>query len=124
MALENPFVAKARLQTLRRYLPVSQTVLKGKEREYIPDLYFFESIPAYRPISRLSENFAESLRMMADIQRIRTELPGIDCGACGAPSCRAFAEDVVKGAIERDACPVEKARGSGFEQKEQKHEDF
>ena len=124
MALENPFVAKARLQTLRRYLPVSQTVLKGKEREYIPDLYFFESIPAYRPISRLSENFAESLRMMADIQRIRTELPGIDCGACGAPSCRAFAEDVVKGAIERDACPVEKARGSGSEQKEQKHEDF
>ncbi len=110
MALENPFVAKARLQTLRRYLPVSQNVLTGEEREYIPESYFFENMPAYRPISRLSENFAESLRMMADIQKLRTELPGIDCGACGAPNCRAFAEDVVKGVADRNGCLVERAR--------------
>ncbi|MBE6590246.1 MAG: 4Fe-4S dicluster domain-containing protein [Ruminococcaceae bacterium] len=110
MAVENPFVAKARLQTLRRYLPVSQNVLTTKEREYIPAGYFFEEIPTYRPIQRLSENFAESLRMMSDIQKIRTELPGIDCGACGAPSCRAFAEDIVKGIASRDGCVVEKGR--------------
>lgn len=124
MALENPFVAKARLQTLRRYLPVSQTVLTGEEREYIPDMYFFENMPAYRPISRLSESFAESLRMMADIQKIRTELPGIDCGACGAPNCRAFAEDVVKGVADRSGCLVEKARGTDSKQKEQTNEDL
>ena len=118
MALENPFVAKARLQTLRRYLPVSQTVLTGEEREYIPEEYFFESMPAYRPISRLSENFAESLRMMADIQKLRTELPGIDCGACGAPNCRAFAEDVVKGVTDRNGCLVERARADGQAQEE------
>lgn len=123
MALENPFVAKARLQTLRRYLPVSQNVLMGEEREYIPDYYFFENMPAYRPISRLSESFAESLRMMADIQKIRTELPGIDCGACGAPNCRAFAEDVVKGVADRGGCPVEKSRMTDQKQKEQSHED-
>lgn len=110
MALENPFVAKARLQTLRRYLPVSQTVLQGEEREYIPEQYFFEELPAYRPIQRLSENFAESLRMMSDIQKLRTELPGIDCGACGAPTCRAFAEDVVCGRVPRNGCVVEKSR--------------
>lgn len=118
MALENPFVAKARLQTLRRYLPVSQTVLTGEEREYIPESYFFESMPAYRPISRLSENFAESLRMMADIQKLRTELPGIDCGACGAPNCRAFAEDVVKGVADRNGCVVERARADEQTQEE------
>ena len=123
MALENPFVAKARLQTLRRYLPVSQNVLMGEEREYIPDYYFFENMPVYRPISRLSESFAESLRMMADIQKIRTELPGIDCGACGAPNCRAFAEDVVKGVADRGGCPVEKSRMTDQKQKEQSHED-
>ncbi len=110
MAVENPFVAKARLQTLRRYLPVSQNVLSDEERKYIPDDYFFEDMPTYRPIQRLSENFAESLRMMADIQRIRSELPGIDCGACGAPNCRAFAEDIVKGNARRDGCVVEKGR--------------
>ncbi len=110
MAVENPFVAKARLQNLRRYLPVSQTYLQGHERDYIPPHYFFESIPTYRPIQRLSENFAESLRMMADIQRLRAELPGIDCGACGAPTCRAFAEDIVKGVASRSGCVVEKSR--------------
>lgn len=110
MALENPFVAKARLQTLRRYLPVSQTYLSDDEKEYIPEYYFFENMPTYRPIQRLSENFAESLRMMSDIQKLRDVLPGIDCGACGAPTCRAFAEDVIRGNIGRDSCPVEKSK--------------
>ena len=44
------------------------------------------------------------MRMLADIQTVRAELPGLDCGACGAPSCRAFAEDVVRGTAERSAC--------------------
>lgn len=110
MALENPFVAKARLQTLRRYLPVSQTYLSDDEKEYIPEYYFFENMPTYRPIQRLSENFAESLRMMSDIQKLRDVLPGIDCGACGAPTCRAFAEDVIRGNVGRDSCPVEKSK--------------
>ncbi|MBR2019353.1 MAG: 4Fe-4S binding protein [Clostridia bacterium] len=110
MALENPFVAKARLQTLRRYLPVSQIYSNGEERGYIPEDCFFDKLPTYRPIQRLSENFGESLRMMADIQKLRDQLPGIDCGACGAPNCRAFAEDVVLGHAKRDGCVVEKSR--------------
>lgn len=108
MAVENPFVAKARLQTLRRYLPITQTGLHGREREYIPETFFFDSLPVYRPIQRLSENFGESLRMMSEIQRLRAQLPGIDCGACGAPTCRAFAEDVVRGIGNRNGCIVEK----------------
>ena len=125
MAVENPFVAKARLQTLRRYLPVSQIVLTGEEKKYIPASYFFESLPTYRPIQRLSENFGESLRMMADIQRLRSELPGIDCGACGAPTCRAFAEDVVRGNTQRNGCVVEKSRiiDQKIQQKEQNGDD-
>ena len=112
MAVENPFIAKARLQTLRRYLPVSQNVLKGEDQEYIPADYFFNDLPAYRPIQRLSENFAESLRMMSSLQSLRAELPGIDCGACGAPTCRAFAEDVVRGNAKRSDCIVERGRKS------------
>jgi hypothetical protein len=125
MALENPFIAKARLQTLRRYLPVSQTYLQGEEREYIPEHYFFEEMPTYRPIQRLSENFAESLRMMADIQKLRSELPGIDCGACGAPNCRAFAEDIVRGKANWDGCIVEKSRmmEQQLQKKEQEDHD-
>ena len=95
MAMQNPFIAKARLQSLRRYLPVSQNFL-NKNEQYIPETYFFNNLPEYDPISRLSNNMAESMRMMRDIQKLRDSLPGIDCGACGAPNCRAFAEDAVK----------------------------
>ncbi len=106
MAVENPFVAKARLQTLRRYLPVSQASLKDEEKEYIPQSYIFDKLPNYMPIQRLSENFGESLRMMAAIQKLHEELPGIDCGACGAPNCRAFAEDVIRGNAEVKDCSI------------------
>jgi len=104
LTMQNPFIAKARLQTLRKYLPVSQNFLTPEEEKYIPESYFFNELPVYKPISRLSDSMAESMRMMADIQKLRDELPGIDCGACGAPSCRAFAEDVVKHCANVEDC--------------------
>ena len=44
--------------------------------------------------------------MMADIENIHESLPALDCGSCGAPNCRAFAEDVVKGEANIDECIV------------------
>lgn len=106
MTVENPFVAKARLHTLRHYLPVSQATLRDEEKDFIPQSYFFDKLPNYMPIQRLSENFGESLRMMAEIQKLHANLPGIDCGACGAPNCRAFAEDVIRGNAEVSGCVI------------------
>ncbi len=100
LTMQNPFIAEARLHTLRRYLPVSQNTIP-KDATYIPAEYLFEDLPEYSPISKLGSTIAESMRMMADIQNFKASLPGIDCGACGAPTCRAFAEDVVK----KNACP-------------------
>lgn len=103
LTVENPFIARARLQGLRRFLPVSQNFI-DKDTHYIPSFYFTQDTPEYRPISRLSDSIAESMRMMADIQALRSTLPGLDCGACGAPTCRAFAEDVVKGVAKDRFC--------------------
>ncbi len=112
MTVENPFIAKARLQTLRRYLPVSQNILQKNER-YIPSGCFFGGIPDYSPLSQLGSNIAESMRMMADIQSIKEQLPGIDCGSCGAPNCRALAEDIVKGESTIDACVIRRYKCEG-----------
>ena len=106
LTVQNPFIAKTRLQSLRRYLPVSANILTPEEQEYIPDLYLFNELPVYKPISRLSDSMAQSMRMMADIQKLRNSLPGIDCGACGAPSCRALAEDIVKGNARLEDCKI------------------
>ncbi|MBE6732522.1 MAG: 4Fe-4S dicluster domain-containing protein [Ruminococcaceae bacterium] len=116
MAMQNPFIARARLQSLRRYLPISRNLLSKEDERYIPADYFFNELPRYNPISRLSDNMAESMRMMADIQRLKDTLPGIDCGACGAPNCRAFAEDVVKKTAKIENCVLLKlADNSGVE---------
>ena len=109
LTIQNPFIAKARLQTLRRYLPVSQNKPDKEASDYIPDSYLFEEMPEYLPISRLGNTLAESMRMMADIQKIKNDLPGIDCGACGAPTCKAFAEDIVKKLACHGDCPIQKA---------------
>ena len=81
-------------------MPVSQNNIPTGIN-YIPDSFLFEDLPEYDPITRLGNSIAESMRMMADIQSFKSTLPGIDCGACGAPTCRAFAEDVIK----KTACP-------------------
>ena len=113
LTIQNPFIAKARLQTIRRYLPISQNTLSPEEAEYISADYLFENMPTYRPLSRLGDNLAESMKMMADIQKLKATLPGIDCGACGAPTCRAFAEDVVKNLASADGCWISKTADFG-----------
>ncbi len=118
LTIQNPFIAKARLQAIRRYLPVSQNTLNKEEAEYVNADYLFENMPNYRPLSRLGDNLAESMRMMAEIQKFKATLPGIDCGACGAPTCRAFAEDVIKNKASHDGCWIMKTAELG--RKEQK----
>ena len=113
LTIQNPFIAKARLQSIRRYLPVSQNNLSSDASDYIPESYLFDELPEYSPISKLGNSIAESMRMMADIQRLKNDLPGIDCGACGAPSCKAFAEDIVKKLACPGDCPIKKAAACG-----------
>lgn len=120
LTVQNPFIARARLQGLRRFIPVSQNFIPNGTH-YIPSDFFFEKAPIYRPMARLCDNFAESMRMMADIQSFRAALPGLDCGACGAPTCRAFAEDVIKGCAGDRFCVLTeytklKSEGSGTEE--------
>ncbi len=106
MTVENPFIAKARLQTLRRYMPVSRNWDFSDGQRAVPESFLIKKRLEYRPINRLDSDRAVSIRMMADIQRIYEGLPCLDCGSCGAPTCRAFAEDIVKGEAREEDCIV------------------
>lgn len=44
----------------------------------------------------LDENVEIALLKMDRIEKLLSFLPGFDCGACGAPSCKSLAEDIVK----------------------------
>ena len=105
LTVENPFIAKARILSLRRYLPIRQNAPR-REESYVPVEFFFDGFPAYTPMSRLADNLGQSMQLMARIEQLHRSLPGIDCGACGAPNCRAFAEDVVRGQAQPHECVV------------------
>lgn len=44
----------------------------------------------------LDEDMEIALQKMERIKKLNSYLPGFDCGACGAPTCRSLAEDIVK----------------------------
>lgn len=103
MTVANPYIAQARLQSLKRYLPVSPN---RPASDWIPDEYFKDKTVEYNPYSLLSDDRKTAMRMMSDIESITEELPGLDCGSCGAPTCMAFAEDIVKNETSADECTV------------------
>ena len=120
MTVANPYIAQARLQSLKRYLPVSPN---RPASDWIPDKYFHEKEVEYNPYAKLSDDRKTAMRMMSDIEAITKALPGLDCGSCGAPNCTAFAEDIVKCESMADECTVilkriMKERGVGTERQE------
>lgn len=109
LTVENPYISKARLQNLRRYLPVSRNhvsnVLSSDSND-IPEENLWECSLKYEPVHQLDEDLETALKKMADIQGLKEKLPKIDCGSCGAPSCIALAEDIVNGEAKETDCII------------------
>ncbi len=99
--VENPFVAQARIHTLRKYLPVSQNHLDSSVPE---NMKWHEELEYDENILSLSSDINRAMTMMEEMERIQSKLPGLDCGACGAPSCHAMAEDIVRGCAKETQC--------------------
>jgi Na+-translocating ferredoxin:NAD+ oxidoreductase RNF subunit RnfB len=47
---------------------------------------------------------AVAIEKINKLEELLKVLPGIDCGACGSPSCRALAEDIVREKAEPAWC--------------------
>ena len=58
------------------------------------------------PSLKLSDDFEEAMRLMAVRDELYERLPHLDCGACGAPNCYAFAQDVVRGKLVEEDCII------------------
>ncbi len=60
---------------------------------------------------KLDDDLMEAMRKMEQLEEIVNRLPGYDCGSCGSPTCRTFAEDIVRGfASEMDCIHIMKKR--------------
>ena len=105
LTVENPYVARGKIVKLRQKLPAGSVVeRKDVERCYRKGSFLMDEPFTSRPLRPLDENISGAIAKMKERDQLFSELPGIDCGACGAPSCRAFAEDVVLGEVGRESC--------------------
>ena len=101
LTVENPYVAKARLQNLRKYLPVS---CNHSQKEEIPPEMRWDMPLKPINILKLDDDIRVAMQKMQKLNEIEAMLPGLDCGTCGAPSCRDLAEDIVRGKGSIEDC--------------------
>lgn len=102
LTVANPYVARARIQALRKYLPVSCNHLEDENT--FPKEMFWSKPLEELPVLKLADNIRDAMVLMHRIDELTAKLPGIDCGTCGAPSCHALAEDIVRGSAAESDC--------------------
>jgi ArsR family metal-binding transcriptional regulator len=105
--VENPYIAKARIRSLRKYLPVSRNRVEGDgddggvAQDIMLECDIFDTEAASN-----SEDRHSAIARMAKAEEIYKQLPHLDCGSCGAPNCHALAEDIVNEEADTDDCLV------------------
>jgi Na+-translocating ferredoxin:NAD+ oxidoreductase RNF subunit RnfB len=105
LTVENPYVARAKAIRLQQNLPAGPMLDRRKiEAAYRRKEFQMDERLASRPLRPFDEDITRAIIKMKERDRILAELPKTDCGACGAPSCRAFAEDVVLGEADTASC--------------------
>lgn len=98
LAAENNFVAKSRIERMSKTRP--------REIGSIPDdiTRGWYKAPEYRPVMKLNDDLGTAMQMAKEIEEIAERLRGLDCGSCGSPSCKALAEDIVRGYAKETDC--------------------
>lgn len=56
------------------------------------------------PVMKLDNDIVRAMHKIELIDATLKRLPGLDCGSCGSPTCRALAEDIVQGAAAEGDC--------------------
>ena len=101
LTVENPYVAKVKMKHLRKYLPVACNHIANTG---MPENAYWTQDVEYEPVFRLGGDRRESIAKMAKVEELCKKFPGLDCGSCGAPTCKALAEDIVRGEAREHDC--------------------
>lgn len=102
LTVENPYVAEVKLKHLRKYMPVARSHMDVEENA--EGMVYWTTGVQYEPVFNLGENMMESFTRLNQAERLCKKFPGLDCGSCGAPTCKALAEDIVRGEASEKDC--------------------
>jgi len=103
--VENPFIAASRIRQIMRN--EKNTTFESKE---VMDMFHHGEFNVEqlegRSIMKLSGDIKSALEKLKKIHQINATLPGLDCSACGSPTCITLAEDIVDGKSTIEDCVV------------------
>jgi len=107
LTVGDPYVTRGTILSLVARFGKSPCQDREKIRELYQKRYF--SLPgkiSSRPFAPLDKEIGKAIEKRQHIQETHEALPQINCGACGAPTCLSFAEDVVQGRAVFEECVV------------------
>jgi hypothetical protein len=105
LTVENPYIARGRVLRLLERFGSHTARDPDRLRGLYRDGYFaLRGSISPSPVQPLDEDIARAIQKMHRRNQLFETLPGIDCGACGAPTCMAFAADVIRGDTDAEAC--------------------
>ena len=90
--VENPFIARNTMRQLAEKIKTPPATME--EFGLTTDFFLWDKEPEPITSFRFDSDVFAAMEKMMLVEEYLKKLPGIDCGACGAPSCRTHAEDV------------------------------
>ena len=90
--VENPFIARNKMRQLAEKMKTPPATME--EFGLTTDFFLWDKEPEPITSFRFDSDVFAAMEKMMLVEEYLKKLPGIDCGACGAPSCRTHAEDV------------------------------
>lgn len=103
LTVENPYLAKVKLLRLRKYLPVACNHISESDVKDVKEAFWTDEVK-YKPVFKLGRDMRESIANMSRVEELCERFPKLDCGSCGAPTCKALAEDIVRGVAKEQDC--------------------
>ncbi len=104
--LENTFISKWKMNQFGKEIDEQESLAYLNQYQNVlseDEWYLENSIKPLAPF-KLGDSINQSIIKMTQINTILKQLPNIDCCACGSPSCRALAEDIVNNVKTIEDC--------------------
>lgn len=101
---ESRFLSHLRLENIETEWLPSQDEMEEIRSWYEKGIWRLSTPIQVKERLPLSPDLGEAMAKLREMDAIYAELPHIDCGSCGRPSCRALAEDIVRGHANEADC--------------------
>lgn len=105
LAVANVYVARSAVHTLTAELPRKDAETEAEvARRYATETFSLDRPIQPRSIRGRTGNLKERVRMIQHAEATLATLPGLNCGLCGAPTCKELAKDVSTGDARKSDC--------------------